>query len=126
MQIWRIRAEFQHIAEHGNAAVKFGAGNCVECGERRPHRSWVGVIAFVDQENFSAGNGERCARATTRRRRQCREGQEGRFEECANGVEGRNDGKRIFGNVAAGDGNPIENSFVANAGDDVAAVFAEV
>ena len=63
MQGGALRAELQHVAEHGDAAAARADRRLAEQRDRRAHRGRVGVVAFVDQQRAAARHVERgCAR----------------------------------------------------------------
>ncbi len=50
MEIFAARPEFAHIAEHGDAASRFGGRRqFADERESRPHGGGIGVVAFVDE-----------------------------------------------------------------------------
>ncbi len=57
MELGRVAAEFQHVAEHGDAPPLAGDGRGVEQRHRRLHRGGVGVVALVDQRDRAASDG---------------------------------------------------------------------
>ena len=60
-------AEFQHVAEHGDAAPR---GLQAQHRERRAHRGGVAVVAFVEQQRGAARQRDLPARATADDRRE--------------------------------------------------------
>ena len=63
MQRPAFRAEFEHVAEDGNAAAARTDRRLAEHGEGCGDRSRIGVIAVVDDERGTAGrlDLDRCA-----------------------------------------------------------------
>ena len=46
----RLRPEFQHVAQHGDAPAARPDRRLAEQRQRRPHRGRIGVVALVDQQ----------------------------------------------------------------------------
>ena len=94
-------AEFQHVAEHGDAAAARADRRLAEQRDRRPHRGRVGVVAFVDQQRAAARHAERGAGAAAGRGLQLGERERGEREIGAGERAGRQHGERIEHQVPA-------------------------
>src|SRR5688500_18589549 len=67
MKPWPGVAEFQHVAEHGNAlALPLGLGPAQHL-EGCPHRAWIGIVTLIDQKQFAARRLEPVAHAASLR-----------------------------------------------------------
>ena len=60
MQFGPGRAQFQHVAQDGDAAAaRADRRPCPARSSAARHRGRIGVVALVDQQRFAAGNAER-------------------------------------------------------------------
>ena len=72
-------AEFQHVAEHGDAASRRLQAQHREC---RAHRGGVAVVALVEQQRGAAGHGDLPARAAAGDRREAFQRARDAFGRC--------------------------------------------
>ena len=95
-------AEFQHVAEHGDAPAARPDRRLAEQRERGAHRGRIGVVAFVDQQRRAAGQVRASMRAP-RPRAGCELGERQRRErEIGADQRGRRQhGERIVHEMAA-------------------------
>ena len=64
VHLGRLRAQFQHVAEHGDALPVYAQLGPAEHVEGGVHGGWVGVVAVVDQLEHAAGQVDQVALAT--------------------------------------------------------------
>ena len=94
-------AEFQHVAEHGDAPPRRLQA---QHRERRAHRGGVAVVAFVEQQRGAAGHRDLPARATAGDRREAlqRTSQRSRPDRAPECRGGGQRGERVHRHVPAG------------------------
>ena len=96
------RAQFQHVAEHRDAASARPDLDRRQRGQRGPHRGRVGVVALVDEEGLAVPHSKGRPLAAPDRRAQRRERQGGAGQIRAEAVDHRHDAERVHRRVAAG------------------------
>ena len=92
MQIGAGAAKFAHAAQHGDAPIGGFAAKLLQgCG----HRQGIGIIAFVDQQRFAAGDRQDAPLAPARKPGHFRERQASGGKVAAHRLDRGEHGERI-------------------------------
>ena len=118
VQAFALGAEFQHVAEHGDAAALRPDRRLAEQRDGRRHGGRVGVVAFVDQQRAAAGHLQRHAGAAADRRLELAERQRGERQIGAGERGGGEHGERVLHHVAAGRAELVGDRLAENDGLD--------
>ena len=102
VQPFALIAQFQHVAEDGNAAALRADVGLAEQRDGGCHRRRIGVVAFVDQQSGSARNFQCHAGTAADRRAQLIERQRGQRQIGAGQRRRRQHGERIEHQMLAG------------------------
>ena len=100
-------AQFQHVADDGDAAALRPDLGLAEQRDGGRHRGRVGVVALVDQQRLAVRQAERDAGAAADRGFEPAERQRGDGEIGAGERDGRQHGERVHDDVPAGRAEPV-------------------
>jgi hypothetical protein len=126
MQRRRIEAKLQHIAQDRDSTGKFLSRKRSEGGQRGSHRSWICVVALINEEHLTSIDSEQASRTATYRRLKISEHRERPVNIGPNRGERGNDRKSIFSDMPSRHRQTQRNAPRSQSNDHLASIMAEL
>ena len=116
VQFPALRTELQHVAEDRDAALEFAARDHRDHRQRHAHRSWIGVVGFIDDGDRALIEWNYGARSPARLGTKLGERPRGSGQIRARQLHGRQTRRPIVHDVAPGDVEAVADRLAENIG----------